>query len=110
MQKLRPLGRVLGPRGLMPNPKSGTVTDDIGTAVKEAKAGKVEFRANRDGCVHVPAGKVSFPAEALAENARAVIQAILQARPENFKGSYMRSCYLCTTMSPALKLDLTQFA
>lgn len=105
MKNLRPLGRVLGPRGLMPNPKTGTVTDDPATAVKEAKAGRVEYRTDRGACVHVPVGKRSFSVEDLMENANTVIQAILRARPASTKGSYLLSLTVCSTMSPGIRID-----
>lgn len=106
MQKVRALGRLLGPRGLMPNPKTGTVTDSTDAAVREAKAGRVEYRSDRTGCVHVPIGKVSFTGEALVANATAVIQVISRARPVAAKGVYMLSVAVCSTMSPAVKVDV----
>jgi len=109
MAKVRPLGRVLGPRGLMPNPKTGTVTDNVAEAVKEAKAGRVEYRADRGACAHVPAGKLSFSAEDLEENCRVIIQTILSARPAVSKGTYLISCSLCSTMSPAIKVSTKEF-
>lgn len=109
MKKVRPLGRVLGPRGLMPNPKTGTVTDDTGSAVTAAKAGRVEYRADRGACVHVPIGKVSFEKSALVENCKAVIAAVMRARPATTKGSYLESCTISSTMSPGVKLDVRQF-
>lgn len=105
MKNLRPLGRVLGPRGLMPNPKTGTVTDDPAAAVKEAKAGRVEYRTDRGACVHVPVGKRSFSVEDLMENASTVIQAILRARPASTKGNYLLSLTVCSTMSPGIRID-----
>ncbi len=98
------LGRVLGPRGLMPNPKAGTVTPEIGKAVKEIKAGKVEFRTDRAGNVHVPIGKASFSREQLLENFYAVIDALLKARPSAAKGQYLRSVNVSTTMGPGIKI------
>ena len=106
MKKVRPLGRVLGPRGLMPNPKTGTVTDDTAAAVKEAKAGRVEYRADRGGCVHCPVGKRSFNQQALQENAMAVIEAIQRARPASAKGTYLQNITVCLTMSPGIKIDV----
>jgi large subunit ribosomal protein L1 len=106
MQKVRTLGKVLGPRGLMPNPKTGTVTDDTAAAVREAKAGRVEYRADRGGCVHVPVGKLSFPPEKLVDNTSAVLQAILRARPQTVKGSYLLSATVSSTMSPGVKVDV----
>lgn len=105
MKDIRALGRVLGPRGLMPNPKTGTLTDDTGDAVKQAKAGRVEYRNDRGACVHVPIGRRSFSAEALVQNADAVIQQILQARPAAIKGIYLQSAAICSTMSPSIKID-----
>ncbi len=99
------LGRLLGPRGLMPNPKSGTVTMDIGKAVSEAKAGKIEFRVDKAGIVHAPLGRKSFPAQALNDNFMAIYRAIMQARPSAAKGQYIRSLTLSTTMGPGVRLD-----
>jgi large subunit ribosomal protein L1 len=101
------LGRVLGPRGLMPNPKVGTVTFDITRAVTEAKAGKVEFRVEKAGIVHVPIGKVSFSAEKLQANARAILDALLKAKPSTAKGNYMRSITMSSTMGPGIRVDPT---
>jgi large subunit ribosomal protein L1 len=106
MKGVRQLGRVLGPRGLMPNPKTGTVTDDTAGAVRAAKAGRIEYRCDRGGCVHVPVGKVSFAAEALVENASAVIQQILRARPATAKGNYLQALTLSATMSPGVRVDV----
>jgi large subunit ribosomal protein L1 len=105
MKQVRQLGRVLGPRGLMPNPKTGTVTDAVGDAVKEAKAGRVEFRADRGACVHVAIGKLSFAAEDLKENFDAVINALAKAKPTTAKGTYFVSCTLSSTMSPGIKIS-----
>ena len=99
------LGRVLGPRGLMPNPKVGTVTDDVATAVKEAKAGKVEYRVEKAGIVHARIGKVSFDAKALTENATALIEALVRAKPSTAKGIYLKSITLSSTMGPGVKID-----
>jgi large subunit ribosomal protein L1 len=99
------LGKVLGPRGLMPNPKLGTVTFDVARAVREAKAGKVEFRVDKAGNIHVPLGKKSFPVENLVANAQAMIDAIMRAKPAAAKGTYLRSLTLSTTMGPGVKLD-----
>jgi len=109
MPKVRPLGRLLGPRGLMPNPKTGTVTDNIADAVKEAKAGRVEFRADRGACAHVPVGKLSFAVEDLDVNCKSVVQAILSARPASTKGTYIVSCAICSTMSPGVKVKISEF-
>ena len=99
------LGRVLGPRGLMPNPKVGTVTFDIGNAVREAKGGKVEYRVEKAGIVHVRVGKVSFSEQALAENAKVLIQALVRAKPSTAKGTYLRSITVSSTMGPGIKID-----
>lgn len=110
MKLVRPLGRQLGPRGLMPNPKTGTVTDQTGNAVKEAKAGRAEFRADRGSCVHVPIGKVSFDAAGLQANFAAVADALNKAKPASAKGIYFLSCTLSTTMSPGLKINMKELA
>lgn len=102
------LGRVLGPRGLMPNNRAGTVTFDVGRAVGEAKAGRVEFRVDRTANLHVPVGKASFTVENLLTNLTALYSAVMQARPENTKGTYVRSIHLCATMGPSIKLDPMQ--
>jgi large subunit ribosomal protein L1 len=99
------LGKVLGPRGLMPNPKLGTVTFDVGRAVREAKAGKVEFRVDKAGNIHAPVGKRSFPLEHLIANANAVIEAVMRAKPAAAKGTYLRSLTLSTTMGPGVAVD-----
>ncbi|MBK9137568.1 MAG: 50S ribosomal protein L1 [Verrucomicrobia bacterium] len=109
MVEVRKLGKVLGPRGLMPNPKTGTVTEDTAKAVKEVKAGRVEFKVDKAGNVAVPVGKVSFTPAQLVENARAVIEAVLRARPASLKGAYVRSCTLSSTMSPPVRLELREF-
>lgn len=106
MTKVRTLGRVLGPRGLMPNPKTGTVTDDVASAVKASKGGRVEYRADKGGATHVLVGKLSFEADKLKENAHAIVEAILKARPSATKGTYLISCSVSSTMSPGLKIDL----
>ena len=108
--EVRKLGKVLGPRGLMPNPKTGTVTDDTARAVKEVKAGRVEFKIDKAGNVHVPVGKASFNPAQIEENARAVIDAVAKARPHSAKGVYIQSCTLSVTMSPAVRVDLKEFA
>ena len=99
------LGRVLGPRGLMPNPKVGTVTDDVQTAVREAKAGKVEYRVEKAGIVHARIGKASFPAKNLSENASALIDALVRAKPSTAKGTYLRSITLSSTMGPGVRIE-----
>src|SRR5438046_206832 len=109
MGEVRKLGKVLGPRGLMPNPKTGTVTDDTAKAVREVKAGRVEFKVDKGGNVHVPIGKASFSADQIAENARAVIEAVIKARPHSAKGNFLESCTLSATMSPPLRLDVREF-
>src|ERR1700733_7220095 len=110
MVEVRKLGKVLGPRGLMPNPKTGTVTDDTVKAVKEVKAGRVEFKTDKSGNVHVIVGKASFKPEELEENARAVIEAVAKARPTSVKGLYLQSCTLSATMSPAVRVDIREFS
>ena len=100
------LGKVLGPRGLMPNPKTGTVTMDVDKAVQEIKAGKVEFRVDKGGVIHVPVGKLSFSQEKLVENATALIQAVVRAKPSTAKGKYVKRVTLCSTMSPGLELNV----
>lgn len=109
MAEVRKLGKVLGPRGLMPNPKTGTVTDDTAKAVKEVKAGRVEFKIDKAGNLHVPVGKVSFSVAQIFDNAHAVVDAVLKARPASLKGTYVRSCTLSSTMSPPVRVDLREF-
>jgi large subunit ribosomal protein L1 len=109
MSEVRKLGKVLGPRGLMPNPKTGTVTEDTAKAVKEVKAGRVEFKIDKAGNVHVPVGKISFTSSQIEENARAVIDAVAKARPHSVKGAYLQTCTLSATMSPAVRVDLKEF-
>ncbi len=108
MTKVRTLGKLLGPRGLMPNPKTGTVTDNTKAAVEAVKAGKIEFRADRTGCVHVIGGKLSFVETALVENCSAIISAVLRAKPPASKGNYMLSCTISSTMSPGIKLNFKE--
>jgi large subunit ribosomal protein L1 len=103
------LGRVLGPRGLMPNPKVGTVTFEVGRAVREQKAGKIEFRVDKAGVVHVPFGKASFGADKLRENLSAVLEAIVKARPASAKGNYLKKVSISTTMGPGIKVDTGAF-
>lgn len=103
------LGRVLGPRGLMPNPKVGTVTFDIGNAVREAKGGKIEYRVEKAGIVHARVGKISFTEQALSENARALINQLVRAKPSTAKGTYMRSITISSTMGPGVKIDTAAF-
>ncbi|MBI1940889.1 MAG: 50S ribosomal protein L1 [Acidobacteria bacterium] len=106
MKSVGKLGKVLGPRGLMPNPKTGTVTLDVARAVREVKAGKVEFRVDKTGIIHCPLGKVSFEADKLAENAAALITSILKAKPATAKGRYVRSIVVSSTMGPGVSIDL----
>ncbi|MBX3007500.1 MAG: 50S ribosomal protein L1 [Melioribacteraceae bacterium] len=105
MGELGKLGRVLGPKGLMPNPKSGTVTTDVAKAVKEVKAGKIEFRVEKAGIVHTSLGKLSFSSEQLADNARAFLQTIMKMKPSSAKGQYVRSLFISSTMGPGLKIS-----
>ena len=106
MRSVGKLGKVLGPRGLMPNPKTGTVTVDVARAVKEVKAGKVEFRVDKTGIIHCAVGKVSFEAEKLAENAGALISSVIKAKPASAKGKYVKSIVISSTMGPGLSIDL----
>jgi len=108
MVEVRKLGRVLGPRGLMPNPKTGTVTDDTAKAVKEVKAGRVEFKIDKAGNIHVPVGKVDFTADKIVDNVKSVIDAVVKARPASAKGQFVLSCALSATMSPSVKIDLRE--
>ncbi len=105
MGKVGALGRVLGPRGLMPNPKSGTVTNEVGAAVKDVKAGKIDFKVDKTGIVHTSIGKVSFSAEQIKENAAEFIATIQKLKPTAAKGTYMKSIYISSTMSPSIKID-----
>jgi len=104
------LGKILGPRGLMPNPKVGTVTFDVGRAVRELKAGKVEFKVDKSGNVHVPVGKKSFSAEQLAANTYAILEALVKARPAAAKGHYLRSITVATTIGPGIPVDAQRVA
>ena len=104
------LGKVLGPRGLMPNPKTGTVTPDVATAIRETKAGKVEYRVDKTGVIHVGVGKVSFEADKLRENAKALLDAVVKAKPATAKGKYVKKVNLAATMSPGVLLDEAAFA
>jgi large subunit ribosomal protein L1 len=108
MRSVGKLGKVLGPRGLMPNPKTGTVTTDVANAVKEVKAGKVEFRVDKTGIIHAPVGKTSFAVEKLVENASSLITAVIKAKPSVAKGKYVRSATLCSTMSPGIRIDVSE--
>ena len=105
MGKLGPLGRVLGPRGLMPNPKSGTVTNDVAKAVEEVKKGKIDFKVDKNGIVHSSIGKVSFTPAQIAENAREFINTLIKLKPATAKGTYLKSIFLSSTMSPGVKID-----
>jgi large subunit ribosomal protein L1 len=104
------LGKVLGPRGLMPNPKTGTVTFDVTTAVRETKAGKVEYRVDKTGVIHVGVGKVSFEAEKLRDNAKSLLDAVVKAKPATAKGKYVKKVNLASTMSPGVLLDEAAYA
>ena len=106
MSKVAGLGRRLGPRGLMPNPKTGTVTFDIARAVREVKAGRVEFRVDKTSLIHMPIGKVSFSEDQLMQNLTASVDAIVRAKPTGAKGSMSRSVVICSTMSPSVRLDV----
>jgi large subunit ribosomal protein L1 len=108
MRSVGKLGKVLGPRGLMPNPKTGTVTTDVARAVQEVKAGKVEFRVDKTGIIHAPIGKTSFDPAKLVENATSLIGAVLKAKPSVAKGKYVRSATICSTMSPGITLDVSE--
>jgi len=105
MAKVGRLGKVLGPRGLMPNPKSGTVTMDVGKAVQEVKAGKIDFRVDKTGIIHASIGKVSFDAEKLAQNAQEMMSTLVRMKPSSAKGTYVKSVYLSSTMSPSVSID-----
>ena len=109
MAKVGQIGRILGPRGLMPNPKTGTVTMDVANAVKEVKAGKIDFKVDKTGIIHAAIGKISFTPEQIAENAKAFVSAVLKLKPQSLKGTYFKGATLCTTMSPAVKLDPKAF-
>lgn len=108
MKDVGKLGKVLGPRGLMPNPKTGTVTNDLGRAVKEAKAGKVEFKLDKQGNINIGVGKISFEEKAICENIDTVISAVNKARPQTAKGRFIKNISVSTTMGPGLKLDLSK--
>jgi large subunit ribosomal protein L1 len=106
MGKLGPLGRILGPRGLMPNPKTGTVTMDVAKAVKDVKAGKIDFKVDKTGIVHAAIGKVSFDADKIAENAKELISTIMKLKPTAAKGTYVKSIFMSSTMSPSVEVDV----
>jgi large subunit ribosomal protein L1 len=109
MRAVGQLGKILGPRGLMPNPKTGTVTAEVGRAVQETKAGKIEFRVDKTGVVHAPVGKVSFDPSLLVENARALIDAIMRAKPQTAKGKYVKNATMSSTMGPGIRLNTAEF-
>ncbi|MDT0686802.1 50S ribosomal protein L1 [Autumnicola psychrophila] len=109
MGKLGPLGRILGPRGLMPNPKTGTVTMDIGKAVSDVKAGKIDFKVDKTGIVHAAVGKASFDAEKIAGNARELLTTLVKLKPQAAKGVYIKSIYMASTMSPSVAIDTKRF-
>lgn len=109
MRSVGQLGKILGPRGLMPNPKTGTVTFEVARAVREIKAGKVEFRVDKTGVIHAPIGKVSFEAAKLVDNARALIDAVMRAKPSTAKGKYVKSAAISSTMGPGIRLDAGAF-
>jgi large subunit ribosomal protein L1 len=106
MGKLGPLGRVLGPRGLMPNPKTGTVTMDVAKAVKDVKAGKIDFKVDKTGIIHAAIGKVSFDAQKIEENANELIQTIIKLKPTTAKGTYVKSVFMSSTMSPSIEVEV----
>jgi large subunit ribosomal protein L1 len=110
MRSVGKLGKILGPRGLMPNPKTGTVTVDVAKAVKEVKAGKVEFRVDKTGIIHAPVGKLSFAHDKLTENAVSLISAVIKAKPAVAKGKYVRSATICSTMGPGVAVDTTPYS
>ncbi len=105
MPKIGPLGKILGPRGLMPNPKTGTVTIDVAKAIKEVKAGKIDFKVDKYGIIHASIGKVSFESEQLVDNARELLQTIIKLKPTAAKGTYMKSVYMSSTMSPGVQIE-----
>jgi len=109
MRSVGRLGKILGPRGLMPNPKTGTVTTDVAKAIEEVKAGKVEFRVDKTGVIHAPVGKVGFSTPKLLENANTLIQAVVKAKPSAAKGKYVKSTTVCSTMGPGVSVDVTPF-
>ena len=109
MGKLGPMGKILGPRGLMPNPKTGTVTMNVGKAVEETKAGKIDFKVDKNGTIHVAIGKVSFSSDKIYQNAKEVLDNIVKIKPSSSKGIYMKSIFMSSTMSPGIKIDTNSF-
>jgi large subunit ribosomal protein L1 len=109
MPKIGPLGKILGPRGLMPNPKTGTVTTEVGKAIKEVKAGKIDFKVDKYGIIHASIGKVSFENEKLIDNAKELLQTIMKLKPTAAKGTYMKSIYMSSTMSPGIQIEPKSF-
>ena len=109
MGKLGPFGKILGPRGLMPNPKTGTVTMNVGKAVEETKAGKIDFKVDKNGTIHVAIGKVSFSSDKIYQNAKEVLDNIVKIKPSSSKGIYMKSIFMSSTMSPGIKIDTNSF-
>jgi large subunit ribosomal protein L1 len=109
MRAVGQLGKVLGPRGLMPNPKTGTVTNDVGRAVTETKAGKIEFRVDKTGVIHAPVGKISFDQDKLVQNAKTLIDAIIRAKPQTSKGKYVKNATMSSTMGPGIRLNTNEF-
>src|SRR5574344_1815965 len=109
MAKVGVLGRILGPRGLMPNPKTGTVTMEVGNAVKDVKGGKIDFKVDKTGIIHAAIGKVSFTPAQICENATALLNEVLKLKPQALKGTYLKSAAICTTMSPGIKIDVKAF-
>ena len=109
MGKLGPLGKILGPRGLMPNPKTGTVTMNVGKAIEETKAGKIDFKVDKNGTIHVAIGKVSFSSDKIYQNAKEVLDNIVKIKPSSSKGIYMKSIFMSSTMSPGIKIDTNSF-
>lgn len=110
MAKVGAIGRILGPRGLMPNPKTGTVTMEIGNAVKEVKAGKIDFKVDKTGIVHAAIGKVSFSAQQICDNAQELLSAIIKLKPQTLKGTYLKGISICSTMSPGIRVDIKTFS
>ena len=110
MAKIGAIGRILGPRGLMPNPKTGTVTMAVGNAVKEVKTGKIDFKVDKTGIIHTAIGKASFTPEQIYDNAKTVLSAIIKLKPQTLKGTYLLGASICTTMSPGVTIDVKAFS